>query len=357
MWTAEEKSYIWLDSFALDPALKNALVEEAGGVVNLVKKFPTLREKFVQKGKADVYEKMLASLDGDKYFKGLTAFLEKQGITCVTKATEGYFEGWKNLSDAPCVLYLKGDKSLLKREIFAVVGSRKIVENYKKAGEEICRELAKKFTLITGVAEGGDEVAARGGLQGGKVLCMLAGGFGEIPKDGGDFIEDCQKKGAVLSVCPYDAPVRNYSYERRNKLLAAAAKGVLVLSAGEKSGALKTAEYAKEFGKAVFALPYPPNAPTGVGCNALIKKGALLTENSVDIFSHFGINLIEEERAVPLTGDEELVYEGLKGLGEAHVGALAEKLGMPLFKLVGVLSRLEIKGLVQKTSGNRYSVK
>ena len=354
MWTAEEKSYIWLDSFDFDPAFKNALVAEAGGAVNLVKKFATLAERFAQKGKTDLYEKMLATLQGDKYFKGVQTFLDGQGIACITRATEGYFEGWKGLPDAPCVLYVKGDASLLKTEIFAVVGSRKITENYKRIGEEICRDLAKKFTLLTGVAEGGDEVAARGGLQGGKVLCMLAGGFGQSPKDGGDFLLDCEKKGAVLAVCPYDAPVKNYSYERRNKLLAACAKGVLVLSAGEKSGALKTAAYAREFGKEVFALPYAPNAPTGVGCNALIKKGGHLAENSFDIFSRFGINLIEEKKAVPLSRDEALVYEGLKALGESHAAALAEKVGLPLFKLVGVLSRLEIKGLVQKLGGNRY---
>ncbi len=357
MWTAEEKSYIWLDSFALDFTFKNALVEEAGGAASLVKKFASFKGRFLEKGKVDIYEKMLATLQNDKYFKDLQVFLDKQGIVCITRATDGYFDSWRGLSDAPCVLYVKGDKSLLKTEIFAVVGSRKITDAYRKTGEELCRELAKKFTLITGVAEGGDETAARGGLQGGKVLCMLAGGFGEAPKDGGDFIADCERKGAVLAVCSFDTPVRNYSYERRNKLLAACAKGVLVLSAGEKSGTLKTAAYAQEFGKEVFALPYSPNAPTGVGCNALIKKGAHLAENSFDIFSRFGINLIEEEKDVPLLGDEALVYEGLQDLGESHTAALAEKVGLPVFKLVGVLSRLEIKGLVQKLGGNRYSVK
>lgn len=357
MQSAEERSYIWLDSFDLDAAFKNLLVEAAGGAANLVRGFAGYKEKFAQKGKVDLYEKMQETLQGDSYYKGLQSLYKKEGIVCVTRATDGYFSAWKELPDAPCVLYVKGDVRLIKTRIFTVVGSRKIRDAYRKTGEEICEKLARHFTLLTGVAEGGDEAAATGGLKGGKVLCMLAGGFGEEPKDGGDFLQKVAKKGAVLSVCPYGSAVRNYSYERRNKLMAALGEGVLVLSAGEKSGALKTAAYAKAFGKKIFALPYPPGDATGAGCNDLIKKGGVLTENLIDISSHFGINLNSEKVAPILTDDESRAYERLKDLGETHLGALSEALGLPVFKVSAVLQKLEVKGLVAKVGGNKYLAK
>ena len=357
MWTAEERSLIWLDSFLLDATEKNALLAEAGSAVNLVKAFDKFLDRFAKKGRAEVFAKMQATLQDDRYFKGLQALYDRENITCITRVTEGYFEGWKGLPDSPCVLYVKGDATLIKGKLFAVVGSRKITDAYRKTGEQLCKELATYFTIVTGVAEGGDEAAAKGALQGGKAICMLAGGFGEAPKDGGDFLEGCKRHGAVLSVCPYEMPVRNYSYERRNKLLAACAMGVLVLSAGEKSGALKTASYAQGFEKPVFALPYAPGSLSGAGCNALLKKGAVLTENSFDISSYFGINLIEEEKAVSLTAEESRVYEGLKGLGESHLTALSGAVGLPSFKLMAVLAKLEVKGLVEKLGGNRYLAK
>ena len=354
MWTAEEKSYIWLDSFLIDPAFKNALVKEADGAANLVRHFARFEEVFAKKGKADEYAKMQKTLDGDRYFKELTALYEREGIACITRATDGYFSAWKEMPDAPCVVYVKGDVGLIKTRLFAVVGSRKIKDAYKKSGGEICEGLAEHFTILTGAAEGGDEVAARAALKKGKVVCVLAGGFHEAPKDGGDFLREAGEKGAVIAVCPHTMTVRNYSYERRNRLMAACVEGALILSAGERSGALTTAEYATKFDKPVFALPYPPNDAAGVGYNRLIKKGAYLAENLIDITAHFGINLEEKKSSVPLTAEEKQVYERLKESGESHLSVLSQALGVPVFKLAAILARLEVKGLVAKSGGNRY---
>lgn len=354
MWTAEEKSYLWLDSFPIAPAEKNALVAEAGGAVNLVRTFAAFESCFVQKGKAELYRNMLDSLRGDGYFKNLVATYERKKIMYVTRGTDGYPSGWKGLPDAPCVVYGKGDLSLLKTPLFTVVGSRRTEESYRKRGEQLSQELSEHFTVLTGAAEGGDEAAAKGALRGGKVICMLAGGFDYAPQDGSEFLQDVQERGAVITVCPPDTSVRNYSYERRNKLLAYASVGTLVLSAGEKSGALKTAEYARQAGKPVFAFPYSPNSPCGAGCNALIKKGAVLTENLIDISSYFGINL-KEKKTVSFTGDEECVFSVLQESGTAHVSELSARLQMPVYKVIATLSKLEMKGLVAKAGGNRFS--
>ena len=107
--------------------------------------------------------------------------------------------------------------------------------------------------------------------------------------------------------------------------------------------------------KKIFALPYAPGTAAGTGCNALIKKGAYLTENSFDILGRFGINLLEEKSAPPLSADEERVFSALKEFGEAHVTEISEKSKVPVFRLYSLLAALEVKGLLVRLGGNRYA--
>ncbi len=264
---------------------------------------------------------------------------------------------WQGLLDKPQTLFAIGNASLIQTRKFTVVGSRRTPTTARKLGAEICKELSSVFTLVTGVADGGDSAVIEGGLAGGgRVICLLAGGFSSIPQNGASLLDKVVRLGGLLlSPHPYETPVRNFSYEYRNKLLALLGEGTLVLGAAEKSGALITAKYAVEFGKPVFALPYAPSTLAGVGCNALIKKGAYLTENSFDILHRFGINCIEKKAEVALNADEQKALEFLRELGEGHISELSSKSGVPVFKLRAVLAALEVKGLASSLGGNRFS--
>lgn len=279
----------------------------------------------------------------------------KNKIVPVPRGDERYPKEWESLADAPETLYAAGDLSLLTRRKFAVVGSRRTPANAVKLGETITRELSAQFVILTGSADGGDTAAIVGGLQRG-VICLLAGGFSAIPQANLSLLMQVAERGLLLSPHPYDTPVRTFSYEYRNKLLAALCDGVLLLGAGEKSGALITAKYAEKFSRPIFALPYPPNAAAGAGCNALIKKGAHLTESAADVFAVYGVDVSQEKPKIPLSADEEKLYTALCELSEGHVNELSLATGIPLFKLRALLSALEIKGLAVSLGGNRYSV-
>lgn len=262
---------------------------------------------------------------------------------------------WKELCDCPERLYALGDISLLKGEKLAVVGSRRTPANALKLGAEIVKTLSNKLVIVTGVADGGDSAAIEGALAGsGKVICLLAGGFSALPQYNLALLEKVAKRGLILSPHPFETEVRAFSYEYRNKLLAKLCQGVLVLGAGEKSGALITAKYAAAFGKDVFAFPYPPNSASGAGCNLLIKRGGYLTESAKDVADRYGIDLTEKKREIHLTPDEEKLYALLKE-GEAHAAELAQQTGIPVFKLRAILSSLEVKGVVVSLGGNRYT--
>ena len=276
-------------------------------------------------------------------------------IVSIPRGDKLYPKAWGNLDDAPETLYAVGDLSLLSKRKFVVVGSRRTPVNAMKLGETIARELSSQFVIVTGAADGGDTAAIAGALQKG-VICVLPGGFSAIPQTNLPLLERVAENGLLLSLHAYETPVRSFSYEYRNKYMAALGEGVLVLGAGEKSGALITAKYAQEFSKKIFALPYPPNAASGVGCNLLIKNGGYLTENAGDVFAVYGMDDTQTQKRIELSSDEEKLYNVLRENAEGHVNELAAATGIPVFKLRAVLSALEIKGLAVSLGGNRYSV-
>lgn len=281
--------------------------------------------------------------------------ISQNNLTEIPVSSPDFPKEWKELPDCPERLYAFGDVSLLGERKLAVVGSRRTPANALKLGVELCKTLSTSLVIATGTADGGDSAAIEGALLGsGRVICLLAGGFSALPQCNLTLLEKVAKRGLILSVHPFETEVRAFSYEYRNKLLAKLCQGVLVLGAGEKSGALITAKYAAAYKKEIFAFPYPPNSASGCGCNRLIKEGAYLTESAKDVAEKFGIDLTEKKREYTLTPDEEKLYACLKE-GEAHAGELAQKTGIPVFKLRAVLSSLEVKGLVVALGGNRYA--
>ena len=352
--TRTEKLHIWLDSFALTDSEKRKLLSSSASAVELWENFSSFKPFLVEFGKESVYNTMSSSLSDGKYFAELMQTFEKHSITPVAYGSEYYPKAWLSLPDAPLVLYAKGDLSLLNTRLFCVVGSRRTPQAVLKLSEKLCEELSTSFTLVSGVADGADTAVLEGALRRGKAICLLAGGFSNAPKSNPALLKAVEEKGLLLAPHQNDVPVLAYSYEYRNKLLAALSEGALVLSAGEKSGALITAKYAQEFGKKLFALPYAPNSASGCGCNALIKAGAKLTETAEDILTEFGLE-VKETPLIELTETERLAVEYLKRVGEAHASEIAGELKLPLFKVPVLLSSLEMKGVVVKLGGNRYS--
>ena len=355
-FSSEEKSYIWLDSFSLSESEKRKLLALSGSAVGLVKNLGKVKDCVIGFGKEKVYEQMQRSLsDNGAYFSAVLADLEQKGIEPIPYPAEDYPSSWRALSDAPLVLYAKGNRALLRKKTFAIVGSRRTPNQALKIGEKIAESVSWHFPILTGTADGGDSSAIEGCLKGsGEVVCLLAGGFGSIPTGNYPLLQKALGKGLFLSAHTYDVPVRNFSYEQRNKLLSALCCGLLVLGAGEKSGSLITAKYAKEYEKPVFALPYPPLNSAGGGCNGLIKDGARLTETDEDVLNYYGLE-VKKKAEIALTEQEEKVYSYLKENAEGHLSEIAVAVAIPAFRVTAVLSALEMKGLVVKLGGNRFS--
>ncbi len=318
--------------------------------------FSKYRDGLIKKLSAGVYNKVKDKYSSPDFRGEVFEGLERRGITAVTIFSDAYPEQLKNTAAPPHVLFCKGDISLLKTRCFAVVGSRRSQPKAIADCKRISGEIAEKFTLVSGIADGADTAALEGALTRGKVICVLAHGFDfDYPSTCAPLKSRIEKEGLIITEhIPTDSP-KAYYFPVRNRIIAGLSEGVLVVSAAKKSGALITANYAVEYNRDVFAFPYSLGVVSGEGCNSLIKNGAYLTENILDIFSVYGLDF-NTPQAKQMTDDENAVYKKIKELGEAFMPDIAAAIGKQPYQIIAVISSLEIKELIVRLGGNRFSI-
>ena len=354
-YSAEERALIWLGAcVALDPREKTALLNAAPSAKILYENFEKFCAEVIFKDKKGVYKKSSLK-EREKELYAVLAKLEEKHFFAVTVASEDYPESLAAIDNPPLVLYGAGNRELLRKKMFCIVGSRRTPPYAEVFGSRIAEELASQFAIVTGLAEGGDSAALKGALKGGSAICVLPCGLDECyPASHISLKERVIKEGLLLTEYPLGEKVKKYSFHARNRILAGLTSGTLVLSAGEKSGALITADYALNFGREVFALPYGVGTTQGVGCNLLIKRGAFLCDCTQDVLDVFGIYLPEEKAAPELSEEEQKIADVLMDGEELHSAVISERSGLPIYEVAALLTELEIKGVVVKVGGNQY---
>lgn len=350
-YTKEDLAYFCLAEVrGVEEKCKWELLESVSSPAELFDESCDFSAFLIKKGKSDVYNSIRTALTPE-FCKAAMAQYRAQGVQPLPYSHEGYPCALRQTDVPPLCLYAKGRTELLERDLFCVVGSRRTLPNICKHTESLCAELSAHFSVLTGVAEGGDRAAAVGALQGGGCVCVLPCGLQNAE---GAFLERVAKEGLLLSPFPSYVETRKYLYHVRNRAMAAMAKGILVVSAGEVSGAGMTGGFGLEMGKPVYAFPYTIGVSSGKGCNALLKKGAFPTENILDILPDFGINWTEEGKKPTLTAEEYLILSLLRENEEMHVGAIERACNLPQGEVFVLLSSLEIKNLIVRSGGNKY---
>ncbi len=261
-----------------------------------------------------------------------------------------YPEVLRHLESPPMVLYLKGELPLSERNI-AVVGTRKASPWATAWTHKVARELAEAGVgIISGLALGIDAASHKGALEGGGYTLGVLGSAMDrfYPPQNRALAERMN----VLSEFPLGTPPQAGLFPRRNRIVAALAKAVLVVEAGEKSGSLITARFAAELGRDVLAVPGRPGDTFSLGCNRLIQDGAGLVMHTEDVLNALGVRA-PQKQALPLEGPEARVYRALLELSEALPDDLAQTTGLSPAETLSVLTMLEIKGLAQ-SNGGRY---
>jgi len=283
-----------------------------------------------------VYNKLRDKFLSPDFREELIAGYEKRRVECVTFKSADYPYLLKNTPVPPLVLYVRGNRSLIDTRMLGVVGSRRTTAH---------------VTVVTGVADGADTAAAKGGLETGNVACVLPYGH---DADSTPTLREVEKNGLSISEFPPMTKAQRYTFTLRNRVLAGLCDGVLVVSAGEKSGALSTANYAADYSRDVFTFAYRIGVSSGVGCNTLIKNGAYLADCAGDVLRTLDIEEDVSEQP-ELDGDERAIVNLLKSEGEMHAQKIATRLNKKLTEIITVCSMLEIKRLIIRTGGNTFS--
>ncbi len=203
---------------------------------------------------------MRGSLDVDKLWDRIVA----QGIHIITWQDECYPHRLKEIDQAPPVLYARGE--ILPEDDFAVaiVGTRRITPYGRQVTEELAGFLASTgITVVSGLARGVDAAAHNAALRaGGRTLAVLGSGVDRIyPPENRTLAEQMMAHGAILSDYPVGTAPEATNFPPRNRIISGLSLAVVVIEAGETSGALITAEFAAEQGREVFAVPGSILAP------------------------------------------------------------------------------------------------
>jgi DNA processing protein len=290
------------------------------------------------------------------------------GIAALCRCDPRYPATVTDLGDAPAVLYLHGDLARFERALavdrVAIVGARRASDYGLQQARGLGRGLAAAgLTVVSGMALGVDAAAHVGALEadGLTVAVLACGPDVAYPASKRRLHARIAARGAVVAELPPGTPPRRWCFPARNRIIAALAQATVVVEAGERSGSLITAGQAADLGREVAAVPGLVTSPLAAGTNALIADGAQLVRGAHDVlellFGAAALQLLPagaDERTAGLEPDLRALLERVGG-GCDTVAALAGAGGAVDAVLAG-LAQLELRGLVRRGAGGRYTV-
>ncbi|HRL21240.1 MAG TPA: DNA-processing protein DprA [Alcaligenes sp.] len=301
-----------------------------------------------------------------------TDWLEQTGHHILTLADPAYPAALLDLHDPPLLLYANGDLDCLRRPALAIVGAR----NATQSGQETTRDFAgtlaaQGWCIVSGLAAGIDQAAHHGALsagpQGGSTIAIMGTGMDLVyPAAHRALAHQIAGQGLLLSELPLGTRALPHHFPRRNRLVAALSKGVLVVEAARQSGSLITARLAGELGREVFAIPGSIHSPLSRGCHALIRQGAKLVESAQDILDELGGAAPSglppcaiSPPPAPTNTDNPLPEELrpiLERIDFAPLSAdqLLRRTGLLATELPAVLAELELAGCIEALPDGRF---
>lgn len=297
-------------------------------------------------------------------------YLEKvysQGIKVVSLVGRDYPANLRSISDAPPVLYFKGEIRPEDDLAIAVVGARYATAYGRQVTEKLVSELAMSgLTIVSGLARGIDSFAHRAALEvGGRTIAVLGCGVDLIyPPENKKLAEEIIKNGAIVSEFPLGFPAVPSNFPARNRIVSGLSLGVLVTEGAIDSGSLITAGQAAEQGREVFAVPGPINSKMSEGANKLIKEGVHPVTALDDILEVLDIERqrqklgVKDAKESPLQVNDKSqakILEILDG-GTKHIDLIVREAAMPVEKVSSTLSMMELAGFVKNYGSGVWGV-
>ena len=359
-YSINEKQLIWLAAFDfLTNSKQRKVVEICGGTENLFENFPKHKKEILKLITEEEFEEML-NFRNEQKIDALIQKYAKLNINFVTTASEYYPKMLNEIYDAPFVLYAKGNLELLNSDSIACVGTRRITKYGKEVTNMFCSALSKHFTIVSGLADGVDTIAAKSTLEAnGKTIAVLGCGINNIyPATNTNLANQIVENGGlIISEYKPNEKAQTYYFPVRNRIIAALSLGVLIPEATEKSGSMHTKNYALEYNKDLFIVPGRITDLYSVGCNKVIKsmQGSIVLSPN-DILECYKKQIEKKtENKIMLTENEALIINVLKS-GECHFDEILEQTKLQARVLTTQLIKMEMKKLIKRLPNNYYSL-
>ncbi len=284
------------------------------------------------------------------------------GISLITLADQRYPLWLKEIPSPPPLLYVRGDPAVLSTVSLAVVGTRQPTP-YGLAVTRALLEPAVRagITIVSGLALGIDGQAHRVAVEhSAPTVAVLGCGVDLIyPWEHRLLAERLLDNGAIISEFPLGAKPERHHFPQRNRIISGLAKAVLLVEAGEKSGALITAKFAVDQNRDVLVVPGPITSPQSLGPLNWLKLGATPVTSAEDILRVFNV-----ASAAPVgrpagrspQGRTEIAIIASIGGQTRHIDEIVEQSKLDTSVVAATLSLLEIDGLVRHLGGQIYTL-
>ena len=286
--------------------------------------------------------------------------LNKYRAKAIPYNSPDYPQRLKEIHDFPVLIYVRGN--LLPEDdcCLAVVGTRRATTYGRQVAEEIVTDLAKnKITIISGLAKGIDTIAHHAALAAqGRTIAVFGCGLDIVyPSENARLAREIMEQGALISEYPLGTRPKADNFPRRNRIMSGMSLGVLVVEAGDRSGALITTEQALQQNREVFAIPGNIFSPASKGTNNLIQQGAKLVKNYVDVLEELNLAFVAQQlemrEVIPTDAGEALLLKQLS-FQPNHIDEICRHSGMPAAIVSSKLTMMELKGMVKQIGNMNY---
>lgn len=282
------------------------------------------------------------------------------GIEVLTWEDPAYPAGLREIDGSPPVLYVRGQITSQDEWAVAIVGTRRASSYGREVAQVLATELARNgVTIVSGLALGIDTIAHRAAVDAaGRTLAVLGSGVDQIyPPQNRGLAAAIAAQGALISDYPLGTRPEASNFPPRNRIISGLSRGVIIVEAGERSGALLTAQFAADQGRELFAVPGSILHPGSLGCNQLIQQGATPLLSVDDVLEQLNLTRISERmgarQAVAAAPEEQQLLALLAGQ-PCHIDDLARQAAMSPAQVGSLLAIMELKGFVRQVGGMQY---
>lgn len=288
---------------------------------------------------------------------------ENEGCTIVSFLDDTYPAHLKKIYDPPVLLFVRGAFDEADLDAVSIVGTRMPSAYGKQVAQELARELASSgLTVVSGFAKGIDTVAHGGALAvGGRTVAVLGNGLDIVyPAANRKMIAHVENNGAIVSEFAFGTKPDAGNFPRRNRIISGLSHATVVVEAGHRSGAILTALNAVDQNRDVFAVPGRLTDPKSVGCNRLIRNGAIPVRDAQQILEvlnprlHSPARPVQRQLKLELTEPEMAVYSVLSG-DPKYVDDIVAQTELDPSTVLTILLGLELKGAVTQLSGKQFT--